>query len=503
MDTRPTVILVEDDPDSFQMLTALLEDGGYNVVGGAEGYTIPGLFNDDPLPDPRPSLVVLDDRLPGVRGLTLCSILKDHPLYQDVPVMLITAHARDEEDEVEGLQAGSLEYLRKPFDTRVFMAKVDNLAATGTKVRLLRESESETLSLWESHPDTIFTLNATGHVTEVTPNLRENLGLTLGEVIDRKFTDLFLASDSGPLQPALECAMAARGGHATATLVPTTPGATPREVAITLIPVADARPPHVFAVVRDVTIEAQQQNVRHQAEKLAAVGLLSRGIAHSYNHLLAGILDHARAIATETERHGGPSPIADSVRWILDDATRGRNLANHLLRSTKPRLGQVNGIDLNESAGEVVAFLTPIYDYRNEIRLERWPSPLLVDIDGGAVHDALLNLCVNALEAGTEGAPVQVRTAPRTFTAAECAALGKGSPGLYHTVEVSHHGVGLDERVDAHLFVPFSANKAPAFGTGISLASAHAAVTAANGLLIVRSQPGEGTTVTIALPAAV
>jgi len=503
MDTRPTVILVEDDPDTFQMLTALLEDGGYNVVGGPEGYTIPGLFNDDPLPDPGPSLVVLDDRLPGVRGLTLCSILKEHPLYQDVPVMLITAHARDEEDEVEGLRAGSLEYLRKPFDTRVFMAKVDNLVETGTKVRLLRESESETLSLWESHPDTIFTLSVTGDVTEVTPNLKENLGLALGEVLDHPFTDLFLASDNGPLQPALERAMVAHGGHATATLAPTTPGAAPREVSITLIPVQNARPPYVFAVVRDITIETQQQNVRSQAEKLAAVGLLSRAIAHSYNHLLAEILGHAKVIAAQAEGHGDLAVISDSGRCITDDATRGRDLANHLLRSTKPRLGQVNGIDLNESADQVVAFLTPIYDYRNEIRLERWSSPLLVDIDGGAVHDALLNLCVNALEASPESDTVEVRTAPRTYSVAECAALGKGSPGLYHTVDVTHHGVGSNEGVAAHLFVPFSTTPAPAFGTGISLASAHAAVTAANGLLIVRSQRGEGTTVTVALPAAV
>jgi|GEM_PF-2034567 len=501
MDTRPTVILVEDDPDTFQMLTALLEDGGYKVVGGPEGYTIPGLFNDDPLPDPGPSLVVLDDRLPGVRGLTLCSILRDHPLYQDVPVMLITAHARDEEDEVEGLRAGSLEYLRKPFDTRVFMAKVDNLVETGIKVRQLRESEG--VSLWDSHPDTIFTLSATGDVTEVTPNLQENLGLALPEVVDRRFTDLFLVSDNEPLKPALERALDGREGYVTATLAPETPGAAPRQVTITLIPAGKGRTPYVFAVVRDITIEAQQQNVRYQAEKLAAVGLLSRAIARSYNHLLAGILAHAEIVAAQAESHGGLAAIADRARRIIDDATRGGDLANHLLSSTKPRLGQMNGIDLNESADQVVAFLTPIYDYRDKIRLERWTSPLLVDIDGGAVHDALLNLCVNALEASPEGDTVEVRTAPRTFSVAECAALGKGSPGLYHTVDVTHHGVGSNEGVDAHLFVPFSTNNALAFGTGISLASAHAAITAANGLLIVRSQPGEGTTVTVALPATI
>ncbi|MGD2064196.1 MAG: hypothetical protein PVF51_11510, partial [Nitrospirota bacterium] len=59
-----------------------------------------------------------------------------------------------------------------------------------------------------------------------------------------------------------------------------------------------------------------------------------------------------------------------------------------------------------------------------------------------------------------------------------------------------------DEQTQAQLFVPFFTTKFPAVGTGLGLASVYAAVTAAHGMLIVRSRPGAGTAMTVALPAA-
>ncbi|MGD2064696.1 MAG: response regulator, partial [Nitrospirota bacterium] len=432
MEPCPTVVLVEDDTDTFNMITALLEDGGYQVVGGPEGYAIPGLLNNEPLPEPGPSLVVLDDRLPGVRGLSLCSMLKDHPYYQDVPVMLITAHARDEEDELEGIKAGSLEYLRKPFDTRLFMAKVDNLVETGTRVRALYESEEEALSLWESHPDTIFTLDESGDVREITPNLKENLGLDLGDALGEPFLALFTSDTMGTVQQTLTDALQGHGGHATGVIAIPSPAADAagRPVAITLIPVDKAKPPVVFAVVRDITRETRQQCAFCQSEKLAAVGRLTHGIAHNYNNLLTGILGQAQLIADEAERDGGLSSIVESAQEIIAEATRGGELANHLLYLSEPRLGRVDRIDLNQTVAQVAGFLTPIYVSRVEIAVQTHESPLPVEMDGGALYDALLNLCVNALEASTPGDTVTIRTAPRHLSEQDCTDLGRGTPGL-------------------------------------------------------------------------
>jgi PAS domain S-box-containing protein len=504
MDTRPTVVLVEDDADTFNMITALLEDGGYRVVGGGEGYAIPGLLNNEPLPEPGPSLVVLDDRLPGVRGLSLCSMLKDHPYYQDVPVMMITAHARNEEDELEGIKAGSLEYLRKPFDTRLFMAKVDNLVETGGRLRSLHESEEEALSLWESHPDTIFTLDEGGDVREVTPNLQRNLGLTLHDVLGQPFLALFSNDTMTAVQQALADAQQGHGGHVTGSLAMLSPRpyTGSRPVAITLIPVDKAKPPFLFAVVRDITQETQRQCTFCQSEKLSAVGRLTHGIAHNYNNLLTGILGQAQLIVDEAERHGGLSSIVESAQEIVAEATRGGQLANHLLRISEPRAGRIDRINLNQTVDQVTSFLAPIYASRVEINVQTHEQALPVEMDGAALYDALLNLCVNALEASAPGDTVTVRTAPRTLTEQDCLDLGRGAPGRYHTVEVIDHGRGMDEATQAQLFVPFFTTKFPAVGTGLGLASVYGAITAARGMLIVRSKPDAGTAITVALPAA-
>ena len=109
--------------------------------------------------------------------------------------------------------------------------------------------------------------------------------------------------------------------------------------------------------------------------------------------------------------------------------------------------------------------------------------------------------CLNALEASAPGDTVTIRTAPRTLTEEDCADLGRGTPGLYHTAEVIDHGRGMDEKTQTELFVPFFTTKFPAVGTGLGLASVYGAISAARGLLIVRSKPEAGTAITVALPA--
>ena len=194
------------------------------------------------------------------------------------------------------------------------------------------------------------------------------------------------------------------------------PYAGSRPVAITLIPVDKAKPPILFAVVRDITHETQRQCTFCQAEKLSAVGRLTHGIAHNYNNLLTGILGQAQLIADEAESHGGLSSIVASAEEIVAEATRGGQLATHLLKIGEPRLGRVDRIDLNQTVDQVAAFLSPIYSSRVEIAVEAHATPLPVKIDGGALYDALLNLCLNALEASAPGDTVTIRTAPRTLT---------------------------------------------------------------------------------------
>jgi DNA-binding response OmpR family regulator len=117
------VLIVDDDPNVVEVIAANLEVEGYEVetVGdGAEAW--------DRVVACRPDLVVLDWMLPGRGGLDLLADLRRHPLTHDLPVVLLSAKARDEEIWA-GWQAGANYYLTKPFQIEQLLYYLQELSA--------------------------------------------------------------------------------------------------------------------------------------------------------------------------------------------------------------------------------------------------------------------------------------------------------------------------------------------------------------------------------------
>ena len=120
------VLLVDDDPSVCEVLAANLEAEGYEVdtVGdGPAGW--------DRIVETRPDLVVLDWMLPGRSGIDLLADLRRHPRTKDLPVVLLSAKARDAEIW-EGWQAGANYYLTKPFQIEQLLYYLELLAAEST-----------------------------------------------------------------------------------------------------------------------------------------------------------------------------------------------------------------------------------------------------------------------------------------------------------------------------------------------------------------------------------
>jgi CheY-like chemotaxis protein len=108
-----TVLVVEDDDISSDLVTALLERSGHHVVSATSAEEARGLLAR------RPALVVVDVRLPGTDGLTLTRELRADPETAAVPILVMSAYARLE-DRAAAFEAGCTAWLSKPVDTRVF-----------------------------------------------------------------------------------------------------------------------------------------------------------------------------------------------------------------------------------------------------------------------------------------------------------------------------------------------------------------------------------------------
>ncbi len=114
----PTVLVIDDGPDNRLLLRALLERGGYRPVLADNGEA--GLAC---LERETPALVLLDYMMPDMTGPEVARRIRQRPGGADIPIVLLTASA-DESHVREALAAGADDYLIKPFDRKVLMARV-------------------------------------------------------------------------------------------------------------------------------------------------------------------------------------------------------------------------------------------------------------------------------------------------------------------------------------------------------------------------------------------
>ena len=103
------ILIVDDEPAIRFLISATLEDEGYELFEAADGLEASELIQEN-----RPDLVILDVMMPGLTGYELCSRIKQDPVTQKIKVIMLTAKAQ-EQDKLQSRQAGADYYLRKPF----------------------------------------------------------------------------------------------------------------------------------------------------------------------------------------------------------------------------------------------------------------------------------------------------------------------------------------------------------------------------------------------------
>ena len=128
---KPHILIVDDDPSISEMVAIILESEGYEATVVADGLSVLPVFREV-----NPDLVLLDVMLPGMNGVQVCLALRQE---SDVPIVMMSA-LTDSVDVITGLEAGADDYVSKPFENSVLIARV--------KARLRRqEVEPEHLKI--------------------------------------------------------------------------------------------------------------------------------------------------------------------------------------------------------------------------------------------------------------------------------------------------------------------------------------------------------------------
>ena len=115
--TRPLILAVDDEASNLQLLRQILQDH-YRLLFAKDGARALELARQE-----QPDLILLDVMMPGMSGYEVCAALKAHPATASVPVIFVTA-LTETADEVEGFEAGAVDYITKPVSPPVVRARV-------------------------------------------------------------------------------------------------------------------------------------------------------------------------------------------------------------------------------------------------------------------------------------------------------------------------------------------------------------------------------------------
>jgi len=236
-----------------------------------------------------------------------------------------------------------------------------------------------------------------------------------------------------------------------------------------------------------------------QSQKMEAVGQLTGGIAHDFNNMLTGIIGSLELLRRRVAR-GKLDDLDSLIDLGVTSANRAAGLTHRLLAFSRRQSLDSKPVQINQlvtSMGELLQ-----RSINESIGLDMRLSEQLwtAEADPNQLESALLNLVINARDAMPNGGRLIVETANRHLDSVFTAAYGSLTPGDYVELSVSDTGCGIPESVMGRVFDPFFTTKPIGQGTGLGLSMIYGFARQSRGHVIIHSEVGKGTTVSLFLP---
>jgi nitrogen-specific signal transduction histidine kinase/CheY-like chemotaxis protein len=255
--------------------------------------------------------------------------------------------------------------------------------------------------------------------------------------------------------------------------------------------------------VRDVEERQRAEATRRtleaelfHAQKMEAIGTLAGGIAHVFNNILAAIVGNAE-MARNDPALG--ATVRQDIDEVLRATQRARDLVRQILTFSRKQDAERRPIRVAEVIEDVMRLIRATTPSTIELRSSIDDPDATILGDSTQLHQVLMNLCTNAAHAvGDTHGTISLGLTRDTIDSG--ALRGDLLPGRYVRVSVSDTGHGMDRATMERVFEPFFTTKAPGVGTGLGLAVVHGIVRNHDGVALVESEPGAGTTFSLYFP---
>ncbi len=335
--------------------------------------------------------------------------------------------------------------------------------------------------VFESGVDAVVVLDARGDVVMANAAARALPGVALAH----RFT---LQGTSDDVVAALRAAIRS-DRHASADLTLAVDGGNERHLAV----IGALHDDYEVVMLRDVTdLRRADDELRH-LRRVDSLGYLTASVVHDFNNLLLPIMCTSALLE---QSPADPAHVAELVADIRGTAERGAALTRQLLAFIRGAGPTVGAVSVNDVVTGTVDLVRRVVGEGVTVQLALEPHLGATVVDREQLEHVLLNLAANARDAMPHGGTLSIATANVAGELAESDAC----PGDrdYVRLSLTDTGEGMTAAVREHLFERFFTTKDA--GTGLGLATAHRFAEQSDGVIAVRSAPGEGTTVVLYLP---
>ena len=498
----PRILLADDNTDMREYLVRLLATR-WRVTAVADGEAA----LESALADP-PDLVLSDIMMPRLDGLALLAALRQDPRTREIPIVLLSARA-GEEASAEGLDRGADDYLTKPFTARELLARV---AAHLAMARIRREALAREVAARAAAEHSSAQLN---FALEATRTVAFDWDLSTGRIDCSESAEAVLGRPVGSAEQQRELVHPDDRQQFDDLLQHALATQTSADLEFRVLhPDGSLRWMHLAAAVgrdeagnalrltgiqADITERRAAELQAQAAQRMDAVGQLAGGVAHEVNNALTGVLGFG---LLALRRLPDDAPVRSDLEQVIQSGERAAAVARQLLAYSRRQVLQPRRIDLVELVRGFEPMLRQTLGPEKDLTLALCPSAW-VHADRAQLEQVLLNLVLNARDAMHYGGRLTVSIEPeRNLRGSARRALpaGEAPAGAFAVLSVSDTGAGMDRATQARVFEPFFTTKPVGQGTGLGLATVYGIVRQSGGYIWIYSEPGQGTTVRIALP---
>ena len=500
-----TILIVDDTIANLQILTNIVTAEGYNILLAQSGEEALRVANEY-----HPDIILLDVMMSKMDGFDVCRQLKANPATQSIPVIFVTART-DVEAVEKGFDVGGDDYVSKPFNDRVLLARLKNHVERYQRERELSINRERLNTALDAAQIGSFTIRLPEKKWLPDVQLMRLFGISSdsSEFDLNKWYEHVIPEDMENVIKRINSCLTTESFCKFEFRIRNNNGDLKWFRCSMQVTERNEKndPLLIVGVNVDITKEhsmldtiRQQEETLAQSRKLKAMGQLTGGIAHDFNNMLATILGFAELLSEDLKDDEEHSYYCKN---ITDTCERAATLTNQLLTFSRKQSKLTTAIDLHNLVLSSVDLLQHSLGKNIKIKKKLEAKEHFIMGEFAQLQNILLNMGFNARDAMPKGGVFELTTKNIAVYERDLAHLPIDiEPGNYVVLHIRDTGQGMEKNVLDKIFEPFFTTKDAGKGTGLGLSTAYGTINAHNGAIFAESTPGEGTTFHIYFPVS-